>query len=1576
MTTELVRNTEQQFVRESSDLFPFRKKEESILGLMRDEFSAEAVNVPPLLRRVIVQMQDRSAGPDARGRYPLAERDISSALVRELEYLSITGDLEWDSKENPSERARLIQTEVLDKLTAGTKVRTRVVIANRDDGPNAFVFPDGTTVVTQSLINRLSNFDELAGVLGHEVGHLIDRTSFNIRRATEGHRFGVAWLHEAACDAKAPELLEKAGFNSMAFATAIEKVAGSQRGFAHQSGLARASQSIGQHWAIDRRTSSSEVKPMPDILRTERIETNKVIFEEILYRNSRVEGNRVRIKNVTEIEAGLQYLHPRDLAASYFGSLLTRDVCENLIQRRLTTSGYTKAEIDLFLASVTRFRIDEVVKPFPFSAPDEVVEIARALPAFERENKEAEIYDRIFGETLPEKDVQESQEKRFLDFVNYNLYDIHASKQPKSGIPVTQQSIVEILAVLQEGTLGQPTQQIVAVRTALLMSYIGKVHIANAQDFIQQVDQDQIRDLFEQCKERNVSLHQPTIEQYWGNEIDEGDQDALNNAYYEVFGQIKFGLESIDGFFERFKRGEVPSAKELEEFTESLKAYFRDHELDDSQRFIHLSQISKKISEARFMVDTRVEDFLRTGRVPKRYREDLADTSRYASFNMKLYMGLSLFEQDGPEFYQYLQNTMNESGIDADKLTQIELLNLCQGMFSLDYARLKSPMYIYGASSFDEVEMFKNRSVQIKDYKTLLDLPFVRKIIEKGETPNAQTWRELNDYISSFIGRVIKPKEGRTFLFGGDIKDPTTLFDEDLRTSIVGRGIRENVAKLLEQEVEEADLVEIGRFIDEHYPPGIKRAEFTKEIHKRLLSSGEIPFEQRVQYLVKNFDSIGAEGASILADTIEDIETYRQFREKVSGRVEGYLEGSSLVTAIAVADVVTGIIAREGSSPGRSASEEIIKTTIDTPKAKKATSTTFAQAWFKSLYSGILERNDRVQYDRGNEQFVLNERSREVFKTVADIFANTRELSPTQRLALAHKLLTEEEGALSDWFKQKRLGKKTAESLRLRNGFVKTLLSEAPAHADPKLLSFPAASMLGPMLFRSFDVDAVDISRLRKTKVYYNHGDLYHEDKDPYEKLKTFYSDDELRRILTSDTRSIVRFGAKYRANSDSLAAELTQESDEQYHRITDRLETILGAGEKDVDENGKVELDPAFDTIIRGAEMSGPLGVRALQLTTQFYRFSPNIERRLSETFDRNPGLNKLLFWENLHKLAKEDNEVSDFLTNVRLGDYLGGGSLQTTYAAVHTGEDRVEKPIVVKMQNPNVEAFIREGHDSAQRTLRAVLRQSIGKRKEYAQAGMALMDLAREWCLDDVSDQTFIEDDDRFAITVERFNQDRGDLRFDLPNRVLTHGQVKSEELVPGSTLNQFLKDESVDASEKRKVVEAVSEFFLTQLREPVGSDEAGVAEYLIHSDPHVGNYVVNESQNETRIGVIDRSFYLKLKEEDVRVLEKLVSGENDTEFVNLFIDRVLDANEAEGANRAKVRRGVFSRLRREAVFQKIRGGTDRLTLMRLMMSELADRNMRVPLKLRLMIRNIGAFQELAKRYGIDLEELYRKS
>ena len=66
------------------------------------------------------------------------------------------------------------------------------VVDSRD--VNAFAVPGGFIYVNRGLIERATRLDHLAGVLGHEIGHIVERHSVEQMKKTTGANIGVTLL--------------------------------------------------------------------------------------------------------------------------------------------------------------------------------------------------------------------------------------------------------------------------------------------------------------------------------------------------------------------------------------------------------------------------------------------------------------------------------------------------------------------------------------------------------------------------------------------------------------------------------------------------------------------------------------------------------------------------------------------------------------------------------------------------------------------------------------------------------------------------------------------------------------------------------------------------------------------------------------------------------------------------------------------------------------------------------------------------------------------------------------------------------------------------------------------------------------------------------------------------------------------------------------------------------------------------------------------------------------------------------------------------------------------------------------
>lgn len=263
----------------------------------------------------------------------------------------------------------------------------------------------------------------------------------------------------------------------------------------------------------------------------------------------------------------------------------------------------------------------------------------------------------------------------------------------------------------------------------------------------------------------------------------------------------------------------------------------------------------------------------------------------------------------------------------------------------------------------------------------------------------------------------------------------------------------------------------------------------------------------------------------------------------------------------------------------------------------------------------------------------------------------------------------------------------------------------------------------------------------------------------------------------------------------------------------------------------------------------------------------------------------------------------------------------------------------------------------------------QASGKTREYADMGLTLIDLAQNWCIKDINDPTFLEDDRQFRGVIERFNRNQNSNIFYAPDLVYNSQLIKSETKADGRTLNQVLEDESIDQETKERILTQQTSFFLYQLENPISEDE-----YLIHSDPHVGNYVIDTSHDTLKIAVIDRNMYLRLSKKDIDVIIPLLQDDyNATKFLSSFVDRVSDINKEKGAGRIKTKTDVFLALVKEHGV-RVRSA-DKFSLLKTVLAVFEKKKLYVPLELQLMIRNITAQKELLRRHGMKLEDFVSK-
>jgi predicted Zn-dependent protease len=77
------------------------------------------------------------------------------------------------------------------KLTGRGDLDWKFFVVNTDV-VNAFALPGGYIYVNRGVIERADKMDELAGVMGHEIGHVVKRHSVKQMQAQQGANVGIA----------------------------------------------------------------------------------------------------------------------------------------------------------------------------------------------------------------------------------------------------------------------------------------------------------------------------------------------------------------------------------------------------------------------------------------------------------------------------------------------------------------------------------------------------------------------------------------------------------------------------------------------------------------------------------------------------------------------------------------------------------------------------------------------------------------------------------------------------------------------------------------------------------------------------------------------------------------------------------------------------------------------------------------------------------------------------------------------------------------------------------------------------------------------------------------------------------------------------------------------------------------------------------------------------------------------------------------------------------------------------------------------------------------------------------------
>ncbi len=1546
---------------------------------------------------------------------PDLSEEESERLNETFEYLSATMDLE-----SGTERVAVLQ-DLADKMAEGEDIgETRVVVMNRGEVPDAFVTPDGTIFLSQSLIN-LMDLDETAAVIAHETNHLINRTyQTAAKKDNLVYGVGVRWLHEIVGDIQSPRLLAKAGMNSMALASSIQRARGS-RSLIYMTDEARATAVMASHKAVNYSTSAKPHDPLPPTLKNKPVKTNSELV------NTAQEEGRL-----AELSTQLHLLHPRDLGElfkRYNGiSDLESDESSlrlsilNLVGSRLCMEGFSLA--DTFAVNKL---LDELCSDITVSAIHNKEESVPSLVDYEEElwtakmSKAADKAVDILGGAIALK------RHNYRGILIEKMRVVYKQGRDEFG-PGRENMLGFISGVSAKDS------ELQFECSRLLTEYLFNRKFNLDSQPVITASSDDLVDLIREFEERggvvdprgilfgiadiNKRFREKShVEDDWMSIEDarmlfaEKVPEALGDILEHFEGEmLASGRDEGDGFKRRYG---------LSDLIPEVNRFFREHSVDDDEKGRYLKDVEDSVFRAFSGRERYGWDMFDGMRPASGSRiEELNTKGRYMwETHIKLTLAMGLFRNDSTAFYDYVEDAMTGLYSNVPDLSYVQLAGIASplllGTASREVRGVRSNLLTFNEQTQETDTRSVVRStlgragidfVEITDWESFNSLSLVQKLIDEPlDMPDVHSPQELWDWTQDLF-RTTRDHDSMVYADNEDqflgegyeyVEFERDLYRGDLYTILVLAPVRQKMQELVAQDVGAREYNYLGALIKNYLSPEEPmRRRFLRSIHERYLGSSEIGLDSKLEYFKRNHRMAGIEGAVTLADQITNMEDYLKLREVLQETGLNYMEEATedVQTAAAV-DYATSLLAEQY--------EVLIQTCGDDETAKLKASTKFAEFWVRMSMSDIkpfTETSYNTKYDEENDQIIVDSSSRLAFRSFADSVQILQDLSPAERFTVAMKVLLDQGGILTTEEGRAYLGREIPSVLGV-SGFPAAAFEGLMKTAEAQDIAMPAIAVLSSLMFRALDAKKVETEALMNTSIAM---DYQSGERTRVRDIKGM-SADRLTRLLLSSTRELRAYGAQYSGDETGVFKSKAGRSADQYQDTVDFLEDALleDASEGIILES---DVDPATEVLIRGMQTLDPVGVRMMQLAEQFYDLEEPVRRRLSQTLDSNPGMNKLQLWENLYLMREEavrngNTERADFIRSVtHIGGYMGGGSIYSTYAAERTMPSGETAEIALKMRNPNAIAFVNRTYAMVSGALEWVEEFGSKDERKDARKARAILDLAQQWCLRDMADPNFEADDLPYREVAAEFNRREGYEAIVIPRLHYHDEELTAEERMHGSTLNSMLDDKSVSPPTKTAAIKLKSRFLAHQIdtTSPDGTR-------IVHADPHPGNYIYlidpeqdANSGNRPKIAVIDRHMQLHLQAQDAllaRILalpEVRIDGELEEAsgqvFMDTFVDHILERNKVtDAAQQKRIRRHIQRSLRRQVVtaFLK-RRRLEPFDIFETLVTSIAELNqgrssslnLSIPLEMRLYLKNVITDARLLERYGLKQESLWQEA
>src|SRR3990167_7491557 len=1350
-------------------------------------------------------------------------------------YLAVTHETE-----SGSERTRILG-QYAKKMLQGEvyKGDVQVVILNRGLTEKGFILPDGTIVLSQSLINRSGSFSAALGIIAHEVAHLINGTYVS------RESISTEWVHELGADAEVSRLLDKVGINTLVAHDFFERQAkeslNQRTDLGHQSPLMRASLPLIEHQFINRKFSSADIIPLdkvalPDgetisFYKQEIKPTNREIAE--MWPEGLVEGNAAEL---------LDKLHSQDLCQLLDNGCFSRgDLKDSEAFQQALTEFLRKRTTDVDLLPLDQDSLlltmwwgNERWRQHAFS------------------NHTYQDYLKILkhGHTIDPKQWRGMNYRIFGVYARDNwpgdwdgLYarqtDIDAACEGQitflinQGVAIKENTFLEIIEAYVEFTRQDKDEQFGKYWwhvDPIISTYIA-ARLFDPKT--QRVDQKELRQLLQKIAKTGYSPASDTwlllenalgTHQIFRNKKGDIDsdrvtqltKDQLEPIFLEVFGVnlYKEQLESEPAFFslEQVSRilNSIFSEKEVHvlyrKFSNLRRLLYSNIQLAESHPLATeirkhyapiITYLREQVRSADFTgldFDPQIETERETSTL---FSLDEKGKVLPSSLKMRLEAFIANLEVDTyPSFKAY----------EEKRQVMVDSLHYMEKHYCSDFDRLSLNDQIWHVLNFSY--WFGDQTLYMgeKLATSPLHLSFQKKL---EHTYQIESFVALDQALADYNERI----DHAHYLGMHSHYRSKKIFSSNLAGLIFYPFFEGKFIDFLHQDIDSEVLpaaIQAFENIVSGIGGGIDMTDASPDLSRKIhdlrlayiISAESNPekIRSRMDYFLDNYHKFSYSDLLVLMKQVKHYDDAKYFFDQIGLQRMAVLRGdenSWKLDALAIGDLVVSLFKDK---------QLVVGTIADDPLSKLKYTTDLAKTWLGTFIAKIKTDDTKpssgIQFDRQLRKVIIDPfRERDRFRTVKDVIQGLQGLSEGAKKGLMMRLLLDSDGLLATTEKRQWLADLVVKSFNIEDDFVKQVAKGLIIEGKPSLVGLGLSQLLGPLLFSGLDLQAINYTRINKE--FYKRGSAF-SGKPEYSYLPNLFSESR---------DNIVEIGSILRGKTGLEAlSKLYQASTSHLRRLHQWLEAYtsnfnLTQKYQEVEAAEQSGLSPRTESFIQGIESMGSLFVRSLQIAQLVYDFEPKLAKRLSNAFDRMQPTDEFKLWLNLHKEV-EDDKSGDAETSLSLfvgemldtiDEFLGGGSLASAYKVSLTPKGIKKlgvKTAALKMYTANAAAFVDISYDSTIAALRYAEKHGNEQTKKHAQLAQIVLGVARHWSKADLKDnkpqwgailrqaiKAISEKIDKPIITAK-------------PLFATPDNHIRVEEYLAGSTLNRYLQNRQVSS------------------------------------------------------------------------------------------------------------------------------------------------------------------------------------